>query len=379
MQQSLESQLLSLVCHRRDVFAQQHHNGAYTPIQRELTEDDLAEHLGAQASYGTYVIDPADNTVRYIVWDLDILDEDAATSLCSLVQELVNIPEAGEYPCLLREFSGNKGTHVWLFFDEPVPAEKVRRWVAADFMPHWVKMAEEKGWPEAIEVFPKQDTVPVGGFGNLIKIPLGVHAKSGARSEIVGYHDWPTSVEGVQPFPASLVPDREAVERPNTGTSRRMARTGTNEGPASPFACVDEILRNGVGQGNRDNAMFHIALYCYGHGIDEDLALEQCMRANDHFDPPMKDNEVQHKVRSAYTGRYASARCGTDWLKDVCPGPCQAGWQVRQEVSSSGLNRSATGTVVEVSVLRVQDDGHTRRVTVTHPDAENTPTFISRK
>ena len=372
------SKYMELFLHRRDCFSEQQTSGAYFPVLREFTEDDLAEHLGGQASYGTYVLDQ-ENTVKFVVWDLDTHDEKATEALCSMVEDLVrNKTEEVLEPvgvALLRETSGNKGTHVWLFLSEPVPAEKVRRWVNADFMPQWREAAEANGWPVALEVFPKQDTITTGGFGNLVKAPLGVHMVSGKRSEIVAHQGWADSVDSVQPLPAGLVPDRPVQA---TATQSRQRRSqGAGEGPASPFPCVDEIMRNGVGSGNRDNAMFHLALYLYGHGIDEDIATDICNRANENFDPPLREREVLSKVRTAYSGRYESARCGTDWLADICPGPCNAGWKVRKaEAVSGALAQAQEGEGVEVTVLGVRQDGNLRRLTVGHPDATNTPTLI---
>jgi len=378
------ARFLELFRGRPDVFASQQRNGSYYPVTRPLTTDEVDEHLDGMASYGTYVITPGENTVTYIVFDLDVLDEEAADTLCSLVEHMclsngeTHVP-AGYTQCLMREFSGNKGTHVWLFLDVPVPAEKVRRWVAADFMPQWREAATAKGWPVAIEVFPKQDTVPDNGFGNLIKLPLGVHAVSGARSEIVAHQGWANSVDEIRPLPSSLVPDRERVapERGARASTGQRRERGGNGGPASPFPCIDTIMREGVGSGNRDNAMFHLALYCYGHGLDEDLALEICNRANENFDPPMGQGEVDHKVHSAYSGRYESSGCGAGWLAEVCPGPCNVGWRVRRaEPVESALRSSSEGSPVEVAVVRNTSDGRTRRITVAHPDADNTPTFI---
>lgn len=376
---------MDLFVHRGDVFAVQQESGAYFPERRPITADDIEDHLAGNWSLGVYVIDPLqDDTVRYIVWDLDIVDEDAANKLCELVEhmQLANgeskVP-AGYERCLLREFSGNKGTHVWMFFDEPVPAEKVRRWVAADFMPQWAEAANANGWPAAIEVFPKQDSVPAGGFGNLIKLPLGKHAVSGNFSTVVGCQGWANSVGEVQPLPAALIPDREVVN-PVRGLRReRVERGGATDGPASPFPCVDEIMRNGVGRGNRDNAMFHLALYCYGHGLDEDIALDVCERANENFDPPMSQSEVEHKVSSAYRGVYESATCGQGWLGDICPGPCRSGWHVKRDATSGALDGAEVGSTVEVEVINILNDKTARRVTIGHPDADNTPTLVCRR
>ena len=383
-----------LFVHRSDVFAEQQPSGAYLPQRRQLELEDIEEHLAGFASYGVYVVEPDLDTagehvytVKYLVFDLDVLDEEASHMLCELVEQMVataairhggseRLPAYSVAKCLLREFSGNKGTHVWLFFEKPVEAAKVRRWVAADFMPAWREAAEANGWPVALEVFPKQDDVAPGGYGNLVKLPLGIHAVSGKRSQIVAHTGWANSVEEVQPLPVSLIPARDPVVTGGRTERAQQRSRGTGEGPASPFPCVDAIMREGVGRGHRDNAMFHLALYCYGHGLDEDLAQEVCERANDNFDPPLRPDEVRHKVRSAYSGRYESARCGTDWLADICPGPCQGGWRVRRDVDLSALAACQEGDTVEVAVVRVQQDGRTKRVTLGHPAARNNPTLV---
>lgn len=142
-----------LFIHRDDVFAAQQGNGAYLPVREPITDDDIAEHLAGYASYGTYVIRPSDQTVTSVVFDLDTHDEQAFEDLCGLVAAMI-VDLGGVPTCLLAEFSGNKGTHVWLFLEQPVPAFKVRRWVARDFTPHWTAL----GHP-MLEINPKQDTV----------------------------------------------------------------------------------------------------------------------------------------------------------------------------------------------------------------------------
>lgn len=381
---------MDLFVHRSDVYAVQQSSGAYFPELRPITEAEVEEHLAGFASYGTYVIDPADNTCRYLVWDLDIQDPAALDFLQTHVEDMVTGALAagddfdtigGEFNNLMCEFSGNKGYHVWLFLSEPVPAEKLRRWVSAKFTPKWVEAAQENGWPTAIEVFPKQDGVMEGGFGNLVKLPFGVHAVSGGKSEAVltDDHWWATDVSEVVPFPVHLVPDCEPVTP--LRVSHRSGGTG-DVGPHAPFACIDHIRNEGVGSGHRDRSMFHLALYYYGHGVDQDMALEMCLRANESFDPPMSEGEVASKVASAYRGTYESAACGQDWLADICPGPCKAGWHVARSVSQSEVGvllRTQAGESIEVDVVSVNEDRTRRRVTIGHADALNQPTLVVGK
>ena len=71
---------------------------------------------------------------------------------------------------LERSRSGNGG-HVWIFFSGPVPAAEARRlgaWMISETM----ERKPELGFKSYDRMFPNQDTVPAGGFGNLIALPL---------------------------------------------------------------------------------------------------------------------------------------------------------------------------------------------------------------
>lgn len=366
---------LELWGHRTDVFAEQQDSGIYIPVNRELTVDEVQEHLAGFASYGVYTTNPADQTVRFICWDLDSHDEEAFAYLKQLVVKLVVSTAHDDFTCLLAESSGNKGKHVWLFLSQPVLAVRARRWVQRDFLPAWVEKAREMNWPVGIEVFPKQDRVAEGSFGNLVKLPFGKHRVSGRFSELLPCQGWAQAIQDVRPFPVHLIPE---VAPEELGRSKRKldSNVDTDGGPTSPFPCVDQILYKGVGRGARDNAMFHLALYLYGHAVPEDLAFEMCSRANEHFDPPLTEREVETKVKGAYSGRYASARCGTDWLAEICPGPCRNGWGVVANVTENLLRQATPGDGIEVEVLRRHQEGQRVRITVKHPDAQNTPTFI---
>lgn len=391
---------MDLFVHRDDVFAEQQESGAYFPVQSQLSELEVSEHLAGFASYGVYVVLPElqlpirdandgsgishvetiRNTVKYVVFDLDTHDEEAQEFLQECCRALVRGNASSlalgtdGFPMLLLERSGNKGSHVWLFFSEPISAAKVRRWLERDFWPRWQEEATQNRWP--LEVFPKQDEVATGGFGNLVKLPLGRHAVTGNFSEFVAYDGWASGIEGVVPLPSELVPEVATASVAGRGVSSSRLVQQAGDGPASPFPCVNHIQREGVGKGYREMAMFHLALYWYGHGLDQDQAEEVCNRANENFDPPLTASELRKAVRTAYTGRYAGAKCGTDWLRDVCPGPCQGGWAVFKPSEGSSLKRAEPGSALEVEVVRVTKGDGVTRVQVRHPDSSNAPTLL---
>jgi hypothetical protein len=71
---------------------------------------------------------------------------------------------------LERSRSGNGG-HVWIFFAEPVPAAQARK-LGAHILTETIERCPEIGFESYDRFFPSQDTMPAGGFGNLIALPL---------------------------------------------------------------------------------------------------------------------------------------------------------------------------------------------------------------
>ena len=76
---------------------------------------------------------------------------------------------------LERSRSGNGG-HVWLFFAEAIPAGLARR-LGAHILTETMEKRPEVGLDSYDRFFPNQDTLPHGGFGNLIALPLQKSAR----------------------------------------------------------------------------------------------------------------------------------------------------------------------------------------------------------
>jgi superfamily II DNA or RNA helicase/very-short-patch-repair endonuclease len=73
-------------------------------------------------------------------------------------------------PALERSRSG-RGGHVWLFFEEAVPAALARK-LGAHILTETMERRPDIGFDSYDRFFPSQDTLPHGGFGNLIALPL---------------------------------------------------------------------------------------------------------------------------------------------------------------------------------------------------------------
>ncbi len=161
-----------------------------------LNEKVIEEHLKGNIVAGIYpmqldetcyflAIDfdddglPADRSIRQTGWNKDIsVLRDVCTEL--------DIPFAVE-----RSRSGN-GAHVWFFFEEPISAVLARRF-GTSLLTYSMNKRHEIKFKSYDRFFPNQDTIPKGGFGNLIALPLQMTARKKGNSVFIDEHSKPYS------------------------------------------------------------------------------------------------------------------------------------------------------------------------------------------
>ena len=82
-----------------------------------------------------------------------------------------------------RSRSGN-GAHAWFFFEEPMPATLARKFGTA-LLTYTMSKRHEITFKSYDRFFPNQDTMPKGGLGNLIALPLQKAARKNNHSEFI--------------------------------------------------------------------------------------------------------------------------------------------------------------------------------------------------
>jgi superfamily II DNA or RNA helicase len=148
-----------------------------------LAEDIIEKHLrGGGARSGDFVagVYPLlrDGTCWFLAadFDKDSWADDARALLSTCHAK-------GIAAALERSRSGNGG-HVWIFFSEPVPARTARQ-LGSALITETMEKRPEIGFTSYDRLFPNQDTMPVGGFGNLIALPLQRKARESGNSVFV--------------------------------------------------------------------------------------------------------------------------------------------------------------------------------------------------
>ena len=116
-----------------------------------------------------------DDTTWFLALDFDEEDWQQNVSAFRETCKQYNI-----IPAVERSRSGN-GAHIWFFFEQPVPAKEARRF-GSGLLTKTMSSRHELDFSSYDRMFPSQDTIPKGGFGNLIALPFQGNAQKKGNS-----------------------------------------------------------------------------------------------------------------------------------------------------------------------------------------------------
>jgi hypothetical protein len=137
-----------------------------------LTPAAIRRHLEGEITIGLYAINPATQRSKWVAIDADYADamEDLLKLQYSL--QLDKVEAALEM--------SKRGGHLWIFMERPALARECRIYIYNLALKLGMRI-KGIGLAEGIEVFPKQDELREGEFGNAIRGPLGVHRGANRR------------------------------------------------------------------------------------------------------------------------------------------------------------------------------------------------------
>lgn len=296
--------------------------------RRPLRRRDIEDHLAGNETVGVYQLGD-DDTVRWLCLDVDVNGADgqrlgvgsgeATERAQAHTRQLARLVGGYGLPFLV-ETSGNKGYHLWLFFSEAVPAAKVLavgRW-----------LSEQVTTPAgvAVEVFPKQ--VATSAFGNLVKLPLGVHRKTKRRCLFVGprFEPLPDQWAALRDVGTLGPADLDALlEEHGIDATQEVRRTtaGDDGHPYNSLPCYNNLMVQGCGEGVRDVATFRLACYFRSRGLPRDVAMGAVREWNRLNTPPLDGFALDSKVDSAYHGGYSELPCHETAMDRFCEPSCR--------------------------------------------------------
>jgi hypothetical protein len=137
-----------------------------------LSLDTVRKHLEGQVTIGLYAINPRTQRCRWVA-----IDADYPHALEDLLKLQWELREDGVEAALEKS---RRGGHLWILAESPLPARDCRLYIynLASRLKVPIKGA---GLADGLEIFPKQDRVGIGEFGNALRAPIGVHQAAHRR------------------------------------------------------------------------------------------------------------------------------------------------------------------------------------------------------
>jgi len=169
------------VCEKPRVKCSDCPNQAFLPLNDKI----ILDHLQGRHTIGIYPL-LKDETCWFLAADFD--KESWVEDVAAFVDTCRDL---GISTAVERSRSGN-GAHVWFFFSTPVPAVSARR-LGCYLITETMSRRHQLAMSSYDRLFPNQDTLPRGGFGNLIALPLQYEPRQAGNSVFID--------ENYQPYP----------------------------------------------------------------------------------------------------------------------------------------------------------------------------------
>lgn len=164
------------ICSKPKITCSKCSHKSYAVLDRDVIENHLRGNIVA----GIYPMFP-DETCCFLAIDFD--DEDWQKDITALQRVCAEFA----VPCAVERSRSGNGGHVWFFFENQISASMARK-LGTALLTYSMDRRHEIRFKSYDRLFPSQDTLPKGGFGNLIALPLQKAARGNHNSEFVDEH-----------------------------------------------------------------------------------------------------------------------------------------------------------------------------------------------
>ncbi|MCT2536723.1 DEAD/DEAH box helicase [Aquibacillus koreensis] len=161
------------LCRKPKIKCQDCSNQSFQTLSTQV----IYEHLSGSKTVGVYPL-LEDNTCYFLALDFDKKHWQDDVQAFSETCKRLGLPYHIE-----RSRSG-EGAHVWFFFEKAISASAARKF-GRILLSKTSEKRFEVGMDSFDRMFPNQDILPKGGFGNLIALPLQKQAKVKGNSVFV--------------------------------------------------------------------------------------------------------------------------------------------------------------------------------------------------
>ena len=163
-----------------------------------LSDAVIFDHLTGERTVGVYPL-LSDDTCYFLAVDFD--EAEWREDVQAFVQSCAELG----VPVALEISRSGKGAHAWIFFGSNVPAREARR-LGTAIITYTCARTRQLKLTSYDRLFPNQDTLPKGGFGNLIVLPLQKKLRENGWSVFVNaalrpYSDQWSFLASIRPMP----------------------------------------------------------------------------------------------------------------------------------------------------------------------------------
>lgn len=135
---------------------------------KPLSLETIKRHIFYNQTIGIYpMLD--DETCYFIAFDFD--DKKDESSIKEDVLAFASICDKYNVPISIEKSRSGKGIHIWIFFDNKIKAITARK-LGSLLLSKTMEIRDNLKIDSFDRMFPNQDYLPKGGYGNLIALPF---------------------------------------------------------------------------------------------------------------------------------------------------------------------------------------------------------------
>jgi len=206
---TLAGRWMALFANRTRPYAVQQPDGSYRWVYEELTPKLVAAHLAGESTLALSSLD-ARGAARWACLDVDV--PGSLPQLLDLRAGLAELGETGELSLPGLVEASRRGGHVWLLLDAPMPAVALRHAIAealARLAAGGVEIPAHELYPDA-----QATAAPASRLGHAVRLPLGVHRKTGVRYPLFGAQGLPCAFTTPERAAAFVLDAPRAIAAP---------------------------------------------------------------------------------------------------------------------------------------------------------------------